>query len=73
MVDWSPDKIAFYVDDDLLYTFDPKERSRAVWPFDEPFYLILNLAIGGNFGGPDIDDSIFPQDFVIDYIRVYQN
>ncbi|MBT8305647.1 MAG: glycoside hydrolase family 16 protein [Maribacter sp.] len=73
MVDWSPDKIEFSVDDDLLYTFDPKERSRAVWPFDKPFYLILNLAIGGNFGGPDIDDSIFPQDFVIDYIRVYQN
>ena len=73
MVDWSPEKIAFYVDDDLLYTFNPKERSQAVWPFDKPFYLIVNLAIGGNFGGPDIDDSIFPQDFIIDYIRVYQN
>jgi hypothetical protein len=34
--------------------------------------LIVNLAIGGNFGGHDIDDSIFPQDFSVDYIRVYQ-
>jgi len=33
---------------------------------------ILNLAIGGNFGGSEVDDAIFPQDFVIDYVRVYQ-
>lgn len=71
--DWSPDKIDFYVDNTLLYTFNPKDRNVEVWPFDQPYYLILNLAVGGNFGGPEIDDTIFPQEFVIDYIKVYQN
>ncbi|EAR00031.1 family 16 glycosylhydrolase [Maribacter sp. HTCC2170] len=73
MVDWSPEKIGFYLDDSLIYTFNPKERTKEVWPFDQPFYMILNLAVGGNFGGPEIDDSMFPQDFVIDYIKVFQN
>ena len=41
------------------------------WPFDKPFYLILNLAIGGNWGG-EIDDSIFPTEMQIDYVRIYK-
>jgi hypothetical protein len=44
-----------------------------VWPFDQPHYLILNLAIGGSWGGQKgIDENIFPQQFLIDYVRVYQ-
>jgi hypothetical protein len=44
-----------------------------VWPFDQSHYLILNLAIGGSWGGQKgIDESIFPQKFLIDYVRVYQ-
>ncbi|MBF0695463.1 MAG: glycoside hydrolase family 16 protein [Flavobacterium sp.] len=70
--EWTKEKIDFYVDEKLVYTFNPKDRSEDVWPFDQPFYLLVNMAIGGNFGGPDVDDSIFPQEFVIDYIRVYQ-
>ncbi len=71
-IDWGQKSIAFYIDDQLFYTFEPKEINPEIWPFDQPFYLLLNLAIGGNFGGHDIDDSIFPEEFVIDYIRVYQ-
>lgn len=71
-VDWTPEKIDFYIDDSLFYSFVPENKTVEVWPFDQPFYLILNLAIGGNFGGEDIDDSIFPQEYVVDYIRVYQ-
>ncbi len=71
-MDWAPKKIEFFVDENLMYTFNPKERTEEVWPFKQPFYLIINMAIGGNFGGPEVDDSIFPQDFVIDYIKVYQ-
>ena len=56
---------------DRVYTFDPEDKSEEVWPFYQPFYLLLNLAIGGHFGG-EVDESIFPQEFVIDYIRVYQ-
>jgi len=71
-IDWSHKSIVFYIDDQHFYTFEPEEITPEIWPFDQPFYLLLNLAVGGNFGGHDIDDSIFPKEFVIDYIRVYQ-
>jgi len=70
---WTEDKIEFYVDDKLVFTFAPEEKPVEVWPFDQPFYFIINVAVGGNFGGPEVDDSIFPQEFIIDYVRVYSN
>lgn len=70
--DWTEDQIAFYVDGQNVYTFAPKVKSQEVWPYNQPFYLLLNLAVGGNFGGKEVDHSVFPQEFVIDYIRVYQ-
>ena len=69
--DWTQDQIVFSVDGTEVYTFDPEEKTEEIWPFNQPFYLLVNLAIGGNFGG-DVDEQIFPQEFVIDYIRVYQ-
>jgi beta-glucanase (GH16 family) len=42
------------------------------WPFEKPYFLILNLAIGGNWGG-EIDDAIFPAEMLIDYVRIYQH
>ncbi len=71
-IDWTKDRIQFLVDDQLFYTFDPEIKDERTWPFDQPFYILVNLAIGGNFGGPEVDDSIFPQEYVVDYIRVYQ-
>lgn len=71
-IDWNPDKIDFYVDNQLVYTFNPRHKTEAVWPYNQPFYFLINVAIGGNFGGPDVDDSIFPQEFIVDYIKVYQ-
>lgn len=71
-VDWTAEKMDFYVDGKKVYTFHPKDKNEAVWPFNQPFYFILNVAIGGNFGGPKVDDAIFPQNFIIDYIKVYQ-
>lgn len=71
-IDWNKDKIAFFVDNKLVYTFQPETKNEATWPYNKPFYFLINLAIGGNFGGPDVDDSIFPQEFEIDYIKVYQ-
>ena len=45
----------------------------AAWPFDKQFHLLLNLAVGGNWGGAQgVDDTIFPASFVIDYVRVYK-
>ncbi len=70
--DWTKDKIDFYVDGNLVYTFAPENKNEDTWPFDQPFYLLINMAIGGNFGGPEVDDTIFPQEFVIDYIKIYK-
>jgi len=71
-LDWTKDKMDFFVDDILVYTFQPEIKNENTWPFDKPFYFILNVAIGGNFGGPAVDDTVFPQDFIVDYIKVYQ-
>ncbi|REH01861.1 glycoside hydrolase family 16 protein [Flavobacterium aquicola] len=71
-IEWTKDKIDFFVDKDLIYTFQPKNKNEKTWPFDKPFFFLVNMAIGGNFGGPDVDDTIFPKEFSIDYIKVYQ-
>tara|TARA_R110000868_G_scaffold137265_3_gene350763 strand:- start:3026 stop:3781 length:756 start_codon:yes stop_codon:yes gene_type:complete len=71
-IDWTKDKMDFFVDGILIYTFQPQVKNENTWPFDKPFYFLVNLAIGGNFGGPEVDDTIFPQKFIIDYIKVYQ-
>jgi beta-glucanase (GH16 family) len=47
------------------------DGKKETWPFDQNFYFIINLAIGGNLGGP-IDDKIFPVTLDVDYIRIYQ-
>ncbi|MCB0640480.1 MAG: glycoside hydrolase family 16 protein, partial [Phaeodactylibacter sp.] len=71
-VEWNAQQIDWFVDDTLYHRFAPSARTSAEWPFDHPFYLILNLAVGGNWGGKEgIDDSIWPQQFLIDYVRVY--
>ena len=72
-IEWTKSEISFFVDDEHFYTFSPGTKKKEIWPFDQPFYFILNLAIGGNFGGSDIDDSALPSQYRIDYIRVYQD
>ncbi len=69
-IDWSPDTIRFYYDDRMYFTFDINRAGSGVDnSFRKPFYLILNLALGG-WGGK-IDDAALPQKFLIDYVRVY--
>ena len=62
------------MDDRKYFTYAKEtEAGEEAWPFDRPCYLILNLAIGGAWGGQKgIDDAIFPQRFEIDYVRVYE-
>lgn len=71
-VDWSKDKMDFFVDEKLVFTYNPQPKNEDSWPYNQPFYIIVNMAVGGNFGGPGVDDTIFPQSFIVDYIRVYQ-
>ena len=67
---WTKKSLEFFIDNEKVYTFSPKEKNTNTWPFDKPFYIIINMAVGGNFGGPEVDDTIFPQEFVIDYVKV---
>jgi len=72
-VEWDEDHMDFFVDDRKYFTYQNEGSGTEAWPFDHDQYLILNLAIGGSWGGAKgIDDSIFPQRFYIDYVRVYQ-
>ena len=69
----SATKITFYRDGLNIFSYDKESDTNSAWPFDQPMYLILNLAIGGGWGGKQgIDTSIFPQQFLIDYVRVYK-
>ena len=73
-VEWTPTRITTYVDDQqgLVYRRNGADWQR--WPFDRPFHLILNMAVGGSWGGAQgVDPSDFPATFEIDYVRVYQD
>jgi len=72
-VEWTPSKLTFSVDNHPFFTCDNDGTGIDSWPFNAPQYLILNLAIGGSWGGAQgVDPQAFPQKFLIDYVRVYQ-
>jgi beta-glucanase (GH16 family) len=70
---WTPDKLEWYANDVKYHTYLKPADDYRRWPFDKEFYLILNLAYGGSWGGyAGVDDSKLPHKFLIDYVRVYQ-
>lgn len=73
-VEWTADYIKGYVDGVNYFTFlNDKANNYNTWPFNNPFYLKLNLAWGGNWGGAQgIDESALPSTYQIDYVRVFQ-
>lgn len=72
-VEWTPDKLEFFVDDRSYFTLKNDGTGVDSWPFNAPQYLIVNLAIGGEWGAQKgVDDAIFPQRYIVDYVRVYQ-
>lgn len=72
-LEWEASEYRVFVDDQLYFTFKNKGTGFKAWPFDQKFHLILNVAVGGNWGGQKgIDDSIFPRTMVVDYVRMYQ-
>ena len=73
-----PDKLIFYVDVEEQYTYDPQKiisrPTYEYWPFDRKMHLLINLAFGGDWGGAKgVDDSYFPVQYEVDYVRVYQS
>lgn len=71
-IEWQPDLINWYVDGSLFHTATPADVAPNEWVFNDPVFLLLNMAIGGNFGGAVSDQLTFPQAMKIDYVRVYQ-
>lgn len=79
---WKPDRIEFKIDNNLVYTYQPKLRNDSTWPCNHPYYIIMNIAIGGNWGSDfryetnglknGIDPSLTSARLEIDYVRVYQ-
>ena len=70
-VERQPGEIRWYVDGILYHRATPADVAPDPWVFDHPFFLLLNMAVGGNFGGEVSPDTVFPQALKVDYIRVY--
>jgi beta-glucanase (GH16 family) len=71
-LNWTKNAIEIHIDGKKYFTFGNEGRGSDSWPFDKPFYLLLNVAVGGGWGGlMGVDDSVFPQAMEVDYVRVY--
>jgi beta-glucanase (GH16 family) len=72
-VDWTPYAVRGYFDNELVFTFVNDGKGSASWPFDKRFHVILNVAVGGDWGGAQgVDETVFPAAMVVDYVRMYK-
>ncbi len=71
-VDWDVDGIRWFFDDEMYFEIGPENLNGREWVFDQPFFIILNLALGGTLGGQIALDLEFPIQYYVDYVRVYQ-
>jgi beta-glucanase (GH16 family) len=72
-IDWSPNSITWLVDGNAYQTFTPANTGSSPWVFNQPFFFILNVAVGGNWPGYPDGSTQFPQQMVVDYVRVYDS
>ena len=71
-VEWEPGVVRFYVDTNLYATFTQSRWPAAgTWVFDHPFFIILNVAVGGTLPGSPDSTTVFSQQMMVDYVRVY--
>lgn len=81
-VNWTPEKIEFSIDSVLLYTYSPQVKNADTWPFNKPFFILMNVAMGGNWGSDPkyetnglkngIDSTLTDVAMEVDYVRLYQ-
>lgn len=71
-LEWKQDQIKLFVDGNLFSTVNKPDVGSATWPFNEDFFFIFNLAVGGNWPGSPDANTYFPQWLIVDYVRVYQ-
>ncbi|HTN08306.1 glycoside hydrolase family 16 protein [Agriterribacter sp.] len=72
-MEWDEDRIRIFIDKEQYFEFANEKQSSREWPFNKRFHLLLNIAVGGNWGGKmGVDEFVFPQTMEVDYVRVYQ-
>ena len=72
-VEWTPETITAQVDGQLYFAHRNEGTGWETWPWNQPFHLLLNMAVGGEWGGQKgIDEAVFPQQMLVDYVRFYQ-
>jgi len=72
-IDWTPYSMKGFVDDEQYFEYINDNTSFTTWPFNKNFYMILNVAVGGNWGGAQgVDDTCFPASMEVDYVKVYK-
>lgn len=72
-VDWTPYSIKGFIDDEQYFEYINEGRGFTTWPYDKKFYLLLNLAVGGTWGGANgVDNSVFPATMQVDYVKIYK-
>jgi len=72
-LEWKPNTLRFYVDDQLYRTTTKADLpAGAIWVFDHPFFIIINVAVGGDWPGSPSTSTVFPQTMLVDYVRVYR-
>jgi len=73
IMEWNENRVTYWVDQTQVFSFANERTGFEAWPFDKRFHLILNIAVGGNWGGAQgVDDNIFPTKMEVDYVRVYR-
>jgi beta-glucanase (GH16 family) len=72
-IEWTNNQVIWSIDSVQYFSYFDPRLGQDAWPYYKDFFMILNVAVGGNWGGQKgIDDSIFPQQMLVDYVRVYQ-
>ncbi|MDF1548668.1 MAG: family 16 glycosylhydrolase, partial [Bacteroidales bacterium] len=73
ILEWDEMEYKVYVDSTEYFSFKNEQKTYKEWPFDKKFHLLLNVAVGGFWGAVEgVDERIFPQEMLVDYVRVYQ-
>ncbi len=71
-IEWSPDQVIWRLDGQLYFSYAKGQLAAGTaWVFDHPFFILLNLAVGGGWPGPPTASTIFPATMLVDYVRVY--
>ena len=70
-IEWQPEQISWFLDGKQFQTFRREDVGTRGWPFDQPFFLLLNLAVGGDWPGSPDSTTSFPQRLIVDYVRAY--